>query len=171
MKRNFIGKGHFFILAGLVCLLLGASTSAQAVLSLRANPMPDACRVENADRGCRRWYRVGGSKVLILKGVEFVSGSAQLTEESKAILDENIAQLKGRTSSIVIVGHTDSVGDPGQNEDLSTARARSVMTYFAAHGINPARMKAIGRGEYNPIASNDTAEGRAKNRRIELHIE
>ena len=155
---------------GSVLLLLGATTAAHAGLTLEANPSPDACRAENADRNCRRWYRVGGSKVLILKGVEFESGSAQLTDESKLILDENIAQLKGRASSIVIVGHTDSVGDPGENEDLSAHRARSVMDYFAAHGISRSRMKAVGRGEYNPIASNDTSEGRAKNRRIELHL-
>jgi len=103
--------------------------------------------------------------------VEFDSGKATLTPAGRAILDEMVAamlKLKGRR--IEIIGHTDSAGLRASNVSLSQARAATVKTYLAAHGIAEDRLAASGQGPDRPIASNDTAEGRARNRRIEFRL-
>ncbi|MBD3319746.1 MAG: OmpA family protein, partial [Chitinivibrionales bacterium] len=65
--------------------------------------------------------------------------------------------------------HTDSVGSNQANKKLSQKRAESVMNYLITRGIDPSRLRAVGMGEEDPIASNRRAEGRAMNRRVELH--
>ena len=75
--------------------------------------------------------------------------------------------LKNIGSRITIVGHTDSVGSATSNRRLSYKRAKSVVEALIAEGLSPARVHAEGRGENDPIASNETSEGKAKNRRIE----
>ena len=103
--------------------------------------------------------------------VEFDSGQATLTPAGRAILDEMAAamlKLKGRR--IEIIGHTDSAGLRASNVSLSQARAATVKAYLAAHGIAEENLSASGQGPDRPIASNDTAEGRARNRRIEFRL-
>ena len=103
--------------------------------------------------------------------VEFDSGKATLTPTGRAILDEMVAamqKLKGRR--IEIIGHTDSAGLRASNVSLSQARAATVKAYLAAHGIAEENLSASGQGPDRPIASNDTAEGRARNRRIEFRL-
>lgn len=103
--------------------------------------------------------------------VEFESGKATLTPTGRAILDEMVAamqKLKGRR--IEIIGHTDSAGLRASNVSLSQARAATVKSYLAAHGIAEEDLTASGQGPDRPIASNDTAEGRARNRRIEFRL-
>jgi OOP family OmpA-OmpF porin len=103
--------------------------------------------------------------------VEFDSGKATLTPTGRAILDEMVAamqKLKGRR--IEIIGHTDSAGLRASNVSLSQARAATVKSYLAAHGIAEENLSASGQGPDRPIASNDTAEGRARNRRIEFRL-
>lgn len=106
---------------------------------------------------------------LILQGVNFETGSAALTTESYSILDEVIAGLKdNKNVEIEIRGYTDSQGAASSNQKLSERRANSVMQYLINNGIEAARLRAVGYGENDPIASNKTAEGRAQNRRIEF---
>jgi OOP family OmpA-OmpF porin len=103
--------------------------------------------------------------------VEFDSGKATLTPAGRAILDEMVAamlKLKGRR--IEIIGHTDSAGLRASNVSLSQARAATVKAYLAAHGIAEDTLTASGQGPDRPIASNDTVEGRARNRRIEFRL-
>ena len=103
--------------------------------------------------------------------VEFDSGKATLTPAGRAILDEMVAamlKLKGRR--IEIIGHTDSAGLRASNVSLSQARAATVKSYLAAHGIAEDYLTASGQGPDRPIASNDTVEGRARNRRIEFRL-
>jgi OOP family OmpA-OmpF porin len=103
--------------------------------------------------------------------VEFESGKATLTPAGRAILDEMAAamrKLKGRR--IEIIGHTDSAGLRASNVSLSQARAATVKAYLAAHGIAEDNLTASGQGPDRPIASNDTVEGRARNRRIEFRL-
>ena len=69
-----------------------------------------------------------------------------------------------------MIGHTDSQGDAAYNQRLSERRAQAVQSYLVSRGVNPARMVAYGQGETQPIASNDTASGRAANRRVELRV-
>ncbi|MBN1558767.1 OmpA family protein [candidate division KSB1 bacterium] len=107
---------------------------------------------------------------LILKGVNFKTGSADLTPESLAILDEVIAGLKDAPEvEIEIRGYTDDVGRAAANQKLSERRAQSVQKYLIDSGITAGRLKAVGLGEENPVASNATPEGRAENRRIEFY--
>ncbi|GAB3375709.1 OmpA family protein [Massilia agri] len=103
--------------------------------------------------------------------VEFESGKATLTPAGRAILDEMIAamqKVKGR--KVEIIGHTDNVGLRATNQGLSQARAEAVKAYMASHGINGDLLTASGQGSDRPVASNETSEGRARNRRIEFRI-
>jgi len=103
--------------------------------------------------------------------VEFESGKATLTPSGRAILDEMIAamqKVKGR--KVEIIGHTDNVGLRATNQGLSQARAEAVKAYMASHGINGELLTASGQGSDRPVSSNDTTEGRARNRRIEFRI-
>ena len=103
--------------------------------------------------------------------VEFESGQASLTPSGRKVLDEMVAallKLKGR--KVDIIGHTDSVGLRATNQGLSQARAEAVKAYLASHGINGDLLSASGQGPDRPVATNDTAEGRARNRRIEFRL-
>jgi OOP family OmpA-OmpF porin len=103
--------------------------------------------------------------------VEFESGQATLTPKGRAILDEMAAamlKLKGR--HVEIIGHTDSAGLRASNVSLSQARAAAVKAYLASHGIAEELLGTSGLGPDRPVASNDTADGRARNRRIEFRL-
>jgi len=69
-----------------------------------------------------------------------------------------------------VVGHTDNVGSDASNNTLSIARADTVRDFLEDRGVSRSRIEAVGRGEREPIASNDTADGRAKNRRVEIFL-
>jgi outer membrane protein OmpA-like peptidoglycan-associated protein len=104
-----------------------------------------------------------------LTGVNFEFNKAALTEEARAILDSAVATLERNPHvRVEIVGHTDSVGSDSYNQGLSERRANAVQTYLSSKGVAANRMAASARGESEPIATNDTAEGRAKNRRVTL---
>ena len=106
---------------------------------------------------------------IILKGVNFTFDSAELTQQSFAILDSAAKILtKHPDLKVRIAGHTDSMGTAAYNKKLSQRRAESVMNYLISRGVNRANLTAVGFGEEQPIASNDEVEGRAKNRRVEL---
>lgn len=109
----------------------------------------------------------------LLKGTAtFQVGSASLSPDATALLDEAIAILTDNAATVLTVeGHTDDVGSEGDNLALSEARARAVVDYLVAGGIEATRLTAVGYGEARPIAGNDTAEGRAENRRIEFVVE
>jgi outer membrane protein OmpA-like peptidoglycan-associated protein len=106
---------------------------------------------------------------LILKGVNFETASAALTTESYAILDGVIPGLKdNKEVELEVRGYTDSQGAASYNQKLSERRANTVMQYLINNGIEASRLRAVGYGEKDPVASNRTAEGRAQNRRIEF---
>ncbi|MBL4828143.1 MAG: OmpA family protein [Spongiibacteraceae bacterium] len=104
-----------------------------------------------------------------LDGVNFENGSADLTATAKNNLASTLAVLSEYTSlSIDIHAHTDWKGRGPANQVLSQSRAQSVMDYFIEQGITSSRLTAKGFGESQPIADNNSIEGRAKNRRVEL---
>ncbi|MBN2461914.1 MAG: OmpA family protein [Candidatus Cloacimonetes bacterium] len=106
---------------------------------------------------------------IILEGVNFATSSADLTEEAKIELEKVVTTLVDYPEiKLDIHGYTDDRGDRDYNISLSQQRAESVMNYLVSRGIDPARMTAKGFGPDNPIDTNDTKEGRAKNRRIEF---
>ncbi|MFN8625814.1 MAG: OmpA family protein [Candidatus Binatia bacterium] len=110
-------------------------------------------------------------KKIVLRSVHFDFDKATLKAEAKPILDEAIQVLKQEGSvDIVVEGHTDSVGTDQYNLSLSRRRAETVRTYLVDHGIAKSRITAEGLGEAKPVASNDTADGRAQNRRVELRV-
>jgi OOP family OmpA-OmpF porin len=102
----------------------------------------------------------------------FETGSAVLSEDAEALLDEAVEILADNPDlALVVEGHTDNVGDAQFNLALSQARAEAVVDYLVAGGVSPDRLSAIGYGESRPIADNDTKAGRAANRRIEFVIQ
>ena len=104
-----------------------------------------------------------------LTGVTFGSGNATLTANAKKILDGVAEQLLANPKvKIEIQGHTDNVGNPKSNQDLSERRAKAVVGYLATKGVKMTRMRAVGYGQDVPIADNATADGRELNRRIEM---
>jgi outer membrane protein OmpA-like peptidoglycan-associated protein len=108
-------------------------------------------------------------KSLILEGVNFETGKAELTPESRAILDGVAESLVANAEVRVQVGgHTDNTGSAALNKRLSAARANAVREYLIAKGVAASRLTAAGYGPSKPIASNKTAAGRAQNRRVEL---
>ena len=99
--------------------------------------------------------------------------SAVLTEQGKALLEKNLQaakELLSRATYIEIVGHTDDKGEASDNMKLSELRAESVRDYLISEGVDASKMITTGMGETRPIASNDTREGRAKNRRVEILV-
>jgi outer membrane protein OmpA-like peptidoglycan-associated protein len=110
-------------------------------------------------------------KRIVLRGVNFDFDKATIRKEARPILDEAIATLQREgTVSIVAEGHTDSKGTDAYNENLSMRRANAVRDYLVAGGIAPSRIQVQGFGESRPVASNDTEDGRAQNRRVELRV-
>jgi len=110
-------------------------------------------------------------EIVVLKGVNFAFNSTELTPQSKGILDEWVTRMKGdKSERVEVAGHTDSVGSDAYNQQLSQRRAKSVVDYFVSQGVSVDRLKAVGYGKTKPVASNKTEEGRAENRRVELHI-
>lgn len=92
-----------------------------------------------------------------------------LKPESSPALDEAVKILKAYPKlTFLIEGHTDSIGPVAYNLNLSNERARSVMNYFVSKGIKASRISSKGYGEAKPIATNETEEGKAKNRRVEI---
>jgi len=105
--------------------------------------------------------------------VSFDVNKSDLRPEARQILDAKavqIMQLNDVIFDVIIVGHTDSTGSNQYNQGLSERRAASVMNYLISKGVSPSVIKAHGEGEDHPIASNNTREGRAKNRRVEISV-
>jgi chemotaxis protein MotB len=106
----------------------------------------------------------------------FDSGSAHIKEESLSLIDKvGLIIEKYSDRLIEIEGHTDNVPISNSqfknNNELSTARALAVLEYFIDEkGVDPVKLKSSGRGEYVPVSDNSTAEGRARNRRVEVKI-
>ncbi len=110
-------------------------------------------------------------KKIVLRGVQFDFDKAVIRADAKPILDEAASTLKHEgTISVVAEGNTDSRGTEQYNQKLSERRAAAVKGYLVKTGISASRIDEVGKGESNPVASNDTDDGRAQNRRVELRI-
>jgi outer membrane protein OmpA-like peptidoglycan-associated protein len=101
--------------------------------------------------------------------INFDTGKSAIKSESKPIIDQVVQLMRSNPDlKLGIEGHTDNVGNPNANKTLSEARAKSVMSEVVKQGIDAKRMSATGFGQDRPLADNQTDEGRAKNRRVEL---
>ena len=110
-------------------------------------------------------------EVIVLKGVHFETSSSTLKEDSKTVLDTVADTIKRySTMRVEVGGYTDSRGSSSLNVRLSEQRARSVVDYLVLKGVIAGNLSAKGYGASSPVADNNTPEGRAANRRVELHI-
>jgi OOP family OmpA-OmpF porin len=147
--------------------------AARAVPALAASAAADADGdgVPDSRDKCPstpKGVRVNANGCWVLRDVNFDTGQAVI-KDAKA-LDEVAAVLKANPKlAVEVQGHTDSTASAETNRKLSEARARAVRDYLLRQGIAPERLRARGLGESQPVAANDTADGRAQNRRVELH--
>ncbi|MCA8386750.1 OmpA family protein [Burkholderia multivorans] len=110
-------------------------------------------------------------QILLQGNANFATDSAVLTAGARRTLDEFVRANEGNTfSHVAVIGYTDSTGSEAHNLRLSEARARSVVTYLRTKGLRAEQFDAQGMGAAEPVAPNDTAEGRAQNRRVEVRV-
>jgi len=103
--------------------------------------------------------------------VLFAFNQSELTPAAQSKLDSLMPKLQSDdVVSIKVIGHTDSVGSDTYNQALSERRASSVAAYLLSQGLTPNKLTSEGKGQSQPVADNETEEGRAKNRRVELHV-
>ena len=108
---------------------------------------------------------------IVLRGVNFDFDKSKIRPDAAVILDEVVSILSGKPGvQVRVAGHTDHTGPDAYNQGLSERRAASVVKYLTEHGIAASRLSSVGYGESNPIATNETREGRALNRRVELEV-
>ncbi len=111
------------------------------------------------------------TKVTYAADAFFDFNKSVIKPEGKAKLDDLVGKIKGINLEVIIaVGHTDSVGSDAYNQKLSVNRSEAVKAYLVSMGIEKNRVYTEGKGEKQPVADNKTAEGRAKNRRVEIEV-
>ena len=130
----------------------------RAPVPVAAAPIPEPARVKL-------------QAITLGADASFDTGRSDLKSDGQAKLDQLVAKLKGvNFDAITITGHTDGVGTDAVNQKLSLRRADAVKQYLSSHGIDATKIKTAGRGKTSPIADNKTAQGRARNRRVEVVI-
>jgi outer membrane protein OmpA-like peptidoglycan-associated protein len=138
-----------------------AGTAVDDTGCVPAAPVPAEVTLETA--------KVGDT--IVLHGVNFETARATLTTNARTLLDGVAKSLVARPElRLEVGGHTDSRGDEGYNQTLSEQRAQSVQDYLVEQGVGAERLSAVGYGEAQPVDSNETDEGRERNRRVELKI-
>ena len=138
-------------------------SAARERLDSALNKIADLSKVETKDK----------EVIITLNGaVLFELGKSELMPSAKEKLSEVAAVLKQEQEGrkIVVEGHTDAQGADQYNMQLSKSRAEAVVQYLVSQGVDRSRIRAVGRGETAPTASNKTPEGRANNRRVEIHL-
>ncbi len=115
---------------------------------------------------------VAADRITIDETIEFASGSARVDPKSFALLAEIAAAINTlpKDKNISVEGHTDNRGSAKNNRALSKRRARAVVAHLVRNGVEARRLAFEGHGEDDPIATNDTPEGRKKNRRVDFLI-
>jgi len=104
-------------------------------------------------------------------GITFATNESAIQPQFRTTLDEVSSTLSQFPKTMIdVMGHTDSDGAEAYNQTLSERRAKSVADYLTSHGVQPVRIATRGYGEMQPIASNETPEGKAQNRRVEIKI-
>jgi outer membrane protein OmpA-like peptidoglycan-associated protein len=165
---NNIGKGG----NGAIGAVLGGVIGGVAGGVIGNNMDKQAREIQTALPGATV-ERVGEGIKLTLgeNSIRFDTNKSTLTSTAKANLDKLVPVFQSYADTdIVIYGYTDNTGKVEYNQTLSGQRAASVKTYLSSNGLNTSRIKIIGMGIADPIATNDTAEGKSQNRRVEFAI-
>lgn len=169
---KLISRGQLKIDGNSVSLRGDVASEAQRqqIASDIASSLNPTYSVNNGLRVAAREQEVLDS-ALANRIIEFESGRAALTDSGKAILDQmSVALQKVSGMRVEVIGHTDNQGSRAGNLSLSQARAEAVRNYVASKGIKPESIAVSGEGPDRPVADNRTAEGRARNRRIEFKV-
>jgi len=179
-KGAVIGAGTGGVVGGVighaagstvVGVLLGAAIGGAAGAFIGNYMDKQAAEIERDIAGARV-ERVGeGIKITFSSGIMFDVDKAVLKDQYRGELGELATILnKYEDTNILLEGHTDSTGPEEYNLGLSKKRSQTVANYLATQNVNPARVTTVGYGESQPITSNETPEGRAQNRRVEVAI-
>jgi outer membrane protein OmpA-like peptidoglycan-associated protein len=113
-----------------------------------------------------------GVEVMIPGDISFDPGRADIKPNFRPVLDQFAQSMVQNPGSVIqIIGHTDASGNDAANLQLSRQRANATRDYLASRGVAMNRMATDGRGEHEPLASNDTEAGRARNRRVEIFVQ
>jgi chemotaxis protein MotB len=162
----------------LTALMLGACVSQSAYE--QQGQQLQAARAQAAAEQSQITKMQQENKWVVAGDVLFPEGGYQLSANGKQALNQYVPKLQGlQNAKVVVYGYTDNlpVAPPLQrtgianNIDLSSRRADNVVAYLESQGVNPTIISAKGFGDTHPVASNDTAQGRAQNRRIEIVLE
>ncbi len=183
ISRTAIGGLGGVVAGGLLGGLIGGKTGriigagiggvAGAAVGYQMDKQIKELKEQTAGSGVDVTEVDNGNAILVNlpDGVTFDVGSATLKPEFRATLDKVAQSLIQYPNSLVdVYGHTDSTGSDAFNQTLSENRARTVMNYLISRGVPAARLRSQGFGETMPVASNDTADGRQRNRRVEIKI-
>jgi outer membrane protein OmpA-like peptidoglycan-associated protein len=148
----------------------GKFTEAAAAPALAATPQPSAAPAPAIAQQAAQQCETDLATLLATQKIQFATGKAQVLAASNPLLDDIAKAAKDCPGIIEVQGHTDSVGAASMNKALSQARADAVVQALNERGFDTQRLKASGFGPDKPIADNNTAEGRAQNRRIEFRV-
>ncbi|MFM5892835.1 MAG: OmpA family protein [Novosphingobium sp.] len=183
ISRTAIGGVGGAVVGGLLGGLIGGKTGrivgaglggvAGGVVGYKMDQQIKTLREQTSGTGVDVSETDGGKAILVNlpDGVTFDTGSATLKPEFRAVLDKVAQSMIDYPQSLIdVYGHTDSTGSDAFNQRLSEQRASTVMNYLISRGVPAARLRSQGFGETMPVASNDTLDGRAKNRRVEIKI-
>lgn len=183
VSRTAIGAGAGVLGGALLGGLIGGKTGriigagiggvAGGVVGAKMDEQIRQIKTQTAGTGVDVRPTDDGTAILVSlpDGVTFDTGSYILQPQFRPTLDKIAGSLNDYPNSLVdVYGHTDSVGSGPFNQTLSENRARTVGDYLASHNVAPGRIRTQGFGMTQPVASNATPDGRAKNRRVEIKI-
>jgi len=180
VKGGVIGAGAGGVLGAVIGKAAG-NTAAGAIIgaavggtagALIGHYMDNQAEEMQRDIKGAKVERVGeGIKITFESGILFQTGKATLQPAAKANVEKLAVILnKYEDTNVLIEGHTDSDGSDDFNQRLSEGRANTVSTYVKSQGVKGSRVTMVGYGETQPLASNDTPEGKQANRRVEIAV-
>lgn len=167
-----IGNGKGAAIGSAIGAAIGAGTGAVIGKKMDEKAAALAQELENAQvETITDANGLQAIKVTFADGILFPTNGTTLSDASKAELKNFAGQMKDLPDTdITIFGHTDNTGSAAVNERISNQRAGAVASYLQSNGISASRMTTAGKSYNEPVADNATAEGRAKNRRVEVYI-
>ncbi len=182
-SRTVLGGVGGTVLGGLLGGVIGGRTGriigaglggvAGGVVGYRMDQQIKELKEQTAGSGVDVTTTDGGQAILVNlpDGVTFGVDSSAITPTFQATLDRIAASMNQYPNSLIdVYGYTDSTGSDAYNMSLSQRRAQAVADYLSSHGVSAARIRSQGFGETQPIADNNTADGRSRNRRVEIKI-